>query len=30
LVGRDRMEGAPGIVRAETPEEAVAAVLAEL
>jgi uncharacterized protein (TIGR00725 family) len=30
LVGRDRMEGAPGIVQAETPEEAVAAALAEL
>jgi uncharacterized protein (TIGR00725 family) len=29
LVGRDRMEGAPGIVQAETPEEAVAAALAE-
>jgi hypothetical protein len=30
LVGRDRMEGAPGIVQAETPEEAVASALAEL
>jgi hypothetical protein len=30
LVGRDRMEGAPGIVQAETPEEAVAVALAEL
>lgn len=30
LVGRDEMEGAPGIVQAETPEEAVAAALAEL
>src|SRR6202012_5545350 len=30
LIGRDRMEGAPGIVQAETPEEAVAAALAEL
>ncbi len=30
LVGRDRMEGAPGIVPAETPEEAVAAAFAEL
>jgi uncharacterized protein (TIGR00725 family) len=30
LVGRDRMEGAPGIVQAETPEEAVVAALAEL
>jgi uncharacterized protein (TIGR00725 family) len=30
LTGRDRMEGAPGIVSAETPEEAVAAALAEL
>jgi uncharacterized protein (TIGR00725 family) len=30
LTGRDRMEGAPGIVPAETPEAAVAAALAEL
>ncbi|MBS1862549.1 MAG: TIGR00725 family protein [Actinobacteria bacterium] len=30
LVGRDRMEGAPGVVPAETAAEAVAAVLAEL
>jgi uncharacterized protein (TIGR00725 family) len=30
LVGRDRMEGAPGVVPAETAEEAVAAALAEL
>jgi uncharacterized protein (TIGR00725 family) len=30
LVGRDRMEGAPGVVPAETVEEAVAAALAEL
>jgi uncharacterized protein (TIGR00725 family) len=30
LVGRDRMEGAPGVIPAETPEEAVAAALAEL
>jgi uncharacterized protein (TIGR00725 family) len=30
LSGRDRMEGAPGIVPAETPEAAVAAALAEL
>jgi len=30
LVGRDRMEGAPGIVSAETPAEAVAAALAAL
>jgi uncharacterized protein (TIGR00725 family) len=30
LSGRDRMEGAPGIVPAETPEEAVAAALAAL
>lgn len=30
LVGRDRMEGAPGVISAETAEEAVAAALAEL
>lgn len=30
LTGRDRMEGAPGIVPAETPAEAVAAALASL
>ena len=30
LTGRDRMEGAPGVIPAETPEEAVAAALAEL
>ena len=30
LTGRDRMEGSPGIISAETPEEAVAAALAEL
>jgi len=30
LVGRDRMEGAPGIVSVETPAEAVAAALAAL
>jgi hypothetical protein len=30
LVGRDRMEGAPGVVPAETAEEAVATALAEL
>lgn len=30
LVGRDRMEGAPGVVPAETAAEAVAAALAEL
>lgn len=30
LAGRDRMEGAPGVISAETPEEAVAAALAEL
>jgi uncharacterized protein (TIGR00725 family) len=30
LTGRDRMEGAPGVVPAETAEEAVAAALAEL
>jgi uncharacterized protein (TIGR00725 family) len=30
LVGRDRMEGAPGGVSAETAEDAVAAALAEL
>lgn len=30
LVGRDRMEGAPGVIPAETAEEAVAAALAEL
>jgi uncharacterized protein (TIGR00725 family) len=30
LVGRDRMEGAPGIVPAETAEQAVAAALAAL
>jgi uncharacterized protein (TIGR00725 family) len=30
LVGRDRMEGAPGVVPAETAEQAVAAALAEL
>jgi len=30
LVGRDRMEGAPGVIQAETAEEAVAAALAEL
>ncbi len=30
LTGRDRMEGAPGIVPAETPAEAVAAALAAL
>jgi uncharacterized protein (TIGR00725 family) len=29
LTGRDRMEGAPGVVPAETAEEAVAAALAE-
>jgi hypothetical protein len=29
LVGRDRMEGAPGVIPAETAEEAVAAALAE-
>jgi uncharacterized protein (TIGR00725 family) len=28
--GRDRMEGAPGVIPAETAEEAVAAALAEL
>ena len=30
LVGRDRMEGAPGVIAAETAAEAVAAALAEL
>ncbi|MBS1678570.1 MAG: LOG family protein [Actinobacteria bacterium] len=30
LNGRDRMEGAPGVISTETPEEAVAAALAEL
>jgi uncharacterized protein (TIGR00725 family) len=30
LVGRDRMEGAPGVIPVETAEEAVAAALAEL
>ncbi|HVT00225.1 MAG TPA: TIGR00725 family protein [Solirubrobacterales bacterium] len=30
LVGRDRMEGAPGVIAVETAEEAVAAALAEL
>jgi uncharacterized protein (TIGR00725 family) len=30
LTGRDRMEGAPGVIPAETAEEAVAAALAEL
>jgi uncharacterized protein (TIGR00725 family) len=30
LTGRDRMEGAPGVIPAETPEHAVAAALAEL
>jgi uncharacterized protein (TIGR00725 family) len=30
LTGRDRMEGAPGVIAVETPEEAVAAALAEL
>jgi len=30
LTGRDRMEGAPGVISAETAEEAVAAALAEL
>jgi uncharacterized protein (TIGR00725 family) len=30
LVGRDRMEGAPGVIPAETADEAVAVVLAEL
>jgi uncharacterized protein (TIGR00725 family) len=30
LVGRDRMEGAPGVIPAETAAEAVAAALAEL
>ena len=30
LTGRDRMEGAPGVISAETPEEAVVAALAEL
>jgi uncharacterized protein (TIGR00725 family) len=30
LTGRDRMEGAPGVVPAETPAEAVAAALAAL
>jgi uncharacterized protein (TIGR00725 family) len=30
LVGRDRMEGAPGVIPAETPEDAVAAALAAL
>jgi uncharacterized protein (TIGR00725 family) len=30
LTGRDRMEGAPGIVPVETPEDAVAAALAAL
>jgi hypothetical protein len=30
LVGRDRMEGAPGVLPAETAEEAVAAALAQL
>ncbi|MGH2938670.1 MAG: TIGR00725 family protein [Solirubrobacterales bacterium] len=30
LTGRDRMEGAPGVIPAETAEEAVAAALAQL
>jgi|GEM_PF-7044167 len=30
LVGRDRMEGAPGVIPVETPEEAVAAALADI
>jgi uncharacterized protein (TIGR00725 family) len=30
LIGRDRMEGAPGVIPAESAEEAVAAALAEL
>ena len=30
LGGRDRMEGAPGVIPVETAEEAVAAALAEL
>jgi uncharacterized protein (TIGR00725 family) len=30
LVGRDRMEGAPGVIEAETEEQAVAAALREL
>ncbi|OJU83832.1 MAG: hypothetical protein BGO11_12690 [Solirubrobacterales bacterium 70-9] len=30
LIGRDQMEGAPGVIPVETPEEAVAAALAEL
>jgi predicted Rossmann-fold nucleotide-binding protein len=30
LTGRDRMEGAPGVIPAETPEQAVAAALAAL
>lgn len=30
LVGRDRMEGAPGVIPAETAEQAVATALAEL
>ncbi len=30
LDGRDRMEGAPGVIPAETPAEAVGAALAEL
>jgi uncharacterized protein (TIGR00725 family) len=30
LGGRDRMEGAPGVIPVETPEEAVATALAEL
>ena len=30
LTGRDRMQGAPGVVPVETPEEAVAAALASL
>ncbi len=30
LIGRDRMEGAPGVIPAETAAEAVAAALAEL
>jgi hypothetical protein len=29
LTGRDRMEGAPGVIPAETAEDAVAAALAE-
>jgi predicted Rossmann-fold nucleotide-binding protein len=30
LTGRERMEGAPGVVPAETPEQAVAAALAAI